>query len=72
MFYKFLFTEIVFTYTDLQILMSECRSVLSLVQRDTGSTMVKVSVKKQNKYSSFLKFIEKTIDSQAQDVFNGF
>ena len=48
-------TSTMFTTTVLKILISECRVVLSPAQLDTGNEMVKVSMKKQKKCSSFVE-----------------
>ena len=48
-----------FTLTVFEMLLFETRSLLSPAQRDTGSKMVKFSVKNQKNVRLLLKLLEK-------------
>ena len=48
-----------FTLTVFEMLLFETRSLLSHAQRDTGSKMVKFSVKNQKNVRLLLKLLEK-------------
>ena len=70
--WKNLPVKAIFSFTALEILLSEGRLVLSTIQLGTGSERVKVSVKNQNNIRSLLKLLGKWLTYKLRRVLNGF